>query len=290
MSSPASPARARLRPRVRLPAALRKPAASVGAGLVALAVFTALFAPWLAPHSPTESFFDAIQQPPSWQYPFGTDALGRCVLSRVIYGARISLSVAVTAVLIGLSIGTLLGLIAGYVGGLIDTVLMRATDVMLAFPEILLTIAIVAILGPALQNTVLAVGFAAVPVYARTVRSAVLQVRKLEYIQAATALGRNDSGILWRHILPNVLSPIIVVATVNVGTAILITAGLSYVGLGAQPPTPEWGAMLSESRAYLQNGWWMATFPGLAITVLVIAFNLIGDTARDVLDPRQRQR
>lgn len=281
---------ARPRRPVRLPKALRKPAAYVGAALVALTLLTALFAPWLTPHSPTQSFFDAIQQAPSWQYPFGTDELGRDVLSRVIYGARISLSVALSAVLIGLSVGTLLGLVAGYVGGLLDAALMRATDVMLAFPEILLTIAVVAILGPSLQNTVLAVGIAAVPVYARTVRGAVLQVRELEYIQAATALGRSDGGIVFRHILPNVLSPIIVVATVNVGTAILVTAGLSYVGLGAQPPTPEWGAMLSESRAYLQNGWWMATFPGLAITVLVIAFNLIGDAARDVLDPRQRQR
>ncbi|AFZ69403.1 nickel transporter permease [Deinococcus peraridilitoris] len=276
--------------RPRLPKAFRKPAAHLGLALVIVAVLTALFAPWIAPHSPTESFFDAIQQPPSWRFPFGTDELGRCVLSRVIHGARISLSVALSAVLIGLSIGTLLGLLAGYFRGWLDTILMRVTDVMLAFPEILLTIAIVAILGPDLKNTVLAVGLAAVPVYARTVRSAVLQIRELEYIQAATALGRSERGILLRHILPNVTSPIIVVATVNVGTAILITAGLSYVGLGAQPPTPEWGAMLSASRAYLQNGWWIATFPGLAITMLVIAFNLIGDAARDVLDPRHRQR
>lgn len=275
--------------RLRLPRALRSPVALVGAVLVALAVLIALFAPWLAPHPPDQMYFEAIQQPPSWQYPFGTDALGRCVLSRVIYGARISLSVAGAAVLIGLSIGTGLGLLAGFFGGWVDTVLMRATDVMLAFPEILLTIAIVAILGPALQNTVIAVGLASVPVYARTIRGAVLQVRQLDFIQAAAALGQSDSRILLRHVLPNVLSPIIVIATVNVGIAILITAGLSYVGLGAQPPTPEWGAMLSESRAYLQNGWWMATFPGLAITVLVIAFNLIGDALRDVLDPRQRQ-
>lgn len=275
--------------RVRVPRALRSPVALVGAVLVMLSVLTAVFAPWLAPHLPNQSYFEAIQQPPSWQFPFGTDALGRCVLSRVIYGARISLSVAGAAVLIGLTIGTSLGLLAGFFGGWLDTVLMRATDVMLAFPEILLTIAIVAILGPALQNTVIAVGLASVPVYARTIRSAVLQVRQLDFIQAATALGQTDGRILLRHVLPNILSPVIVIATVNVGIAILITAGLSYVGLGAQPPTPEWGAMLSESRAYIENGWWMATFPGLAITVLVIAFNLIGDALRDVFDPRQRQ-
>lgn len=277
------------RPRIwRWPALLRKPTAIFGLILVLLAVFTALFAPWLAPHSPTESFYDAIQQPPSARFPFGTDELGRCVLSRVIYGARISLSVATFAVLIGLSFGTLFGLMAGYFGGWVDNVLMRLTDVMLAFPEILLTIAIVAILGPGLNNTAMAVGLAVVPVYARTVRSAVLQVRQLDYIQAAEALGQSDIRIMSRHVLPNVLSPIVVIATVNIGTVILITAGLSYVGLGAQPPTPEWGAMLSEARAYLQNGWWMATFPGLAITLLVIAFNLIGDTVRDVLDPRRR--
>ena len=276
--------------RFRLPKVLRSPTALVGTVLVLLTVLVALLAPWLAPHPPNQSFFEAIQQPPSWRFPFGTDALGRCVLSRVIFGARISLSVAGAAVLIGLTLGSAIGLLAGFFGGLIDAVLMRTSDVMLAFPEILLTIAIVAILGPDLQNTVVAVGLAAVPVYARTVRGAVMQVRELDYIQAATALGQADLGILRRHVLPNVVSPIIVIATVNVGTAILITAGLSYVGLGAQPPTPEWGAMLSESRAYLQNGWWMATFPGLAITVLVIAFNLIGDALRDVLDPRQRQR
>lgn len=265
---------------------LRKPGAVAGAVIVLVAVLTAILAPWIAPHPPTKIYYEAVQAPPSWQHPFGTDQLGRDVLSRVIYGARISMTVGVIVVAIGLSFGTLLGLLAGYYQGWVDQVVMRVMEILLAFPEILLAIAIVAILGPDLNNTMIAVGISVIPVYALTVRSSVLSILEREYIQAARALGASNLWIIFHHVLPNVASPILVVATVNVGVAILVAAGLSYVGLGAQPPTPEWGSMLSQARDYLQTSWWIATFPGLAITLVVLGFNLLGDALRDLIDPR----
>lgn len=265
---------------------LRKPGAVAGVVIVLVAVLTAILAPWIAPHPPTKIYYEAVQAPPSWQHPFGTDQLGRDVLSRVIYGARISMTVGVIVVAIGLSFGTLLGLLAGYYQGWVDQVVMRVMEILLAFPEILLAIAIVAILGPDLNNTMIAVGISVIPVYALTVRSSVLSILEREYIQAARALGASNLWIIFHHVLPNVASPILVVATVNVGVAILVAAGLSYVGLGAQPPTPEWGSMLSQARDYLQTSWWIATFPGLAITLVVLGFNLLGDALRDLIDPR----
>ncbi|MCL6567352.1 MAG: ABC transporter permease [Meiothermus silvanus] len=265
---------------------LRKPGAVAGAVIVLVAVLTAILAPWIAPHPPTKIYYEAVQAPPSWQHPFGTDQLGRDVLSRVIYGARISMTVGVIVVAIGLSFGTLLGLLAGYYQGWVDQVVMRVMEILLAFPEILLAIAIVAILGPDLNNTMIAVGISVIPVYALTVRSSVLSILEREYIQAARALGASNLWIIFHHVLPNVASPILVVATVNVGVAILVAAGLRYVGLGAQPPTPEWGSMLSQARDYLQTSWWIATFPGLAITLVVLGFNLLGDALRDLIDPR----
>jgi peptide/nickel transport system permease protein len=266
----------------------QKPNAVAGGVVVLGTLLVAVFAPLIAPYSPTETFSQGTLQPPSLKFPFGTDEIGRDVFSRVVYGTRISVQVGIIAVSIALVVGTTIGLVVGYFGGFVDNAIMRLMDIMLAFPEILLAIAIVAILGPSLNNTMVAIGIAVIPVYARTVRSSVLSVVGQDYIEAARATGVSDLRIITRHVLPNVLSPIIVLSTVNVGTAILIAAGLSYVGLGAQPPTPEWGSMLSAARAYLSAAWWMSVFPGLAISLVVLAFNLLGDAVRDVADPHSR--
>jgi peptide/nickel transport system permease protein len=207
----------------------------------------------------------------------------------VIHGARISLQIGIFTISIALALGTLVGITAGFYGGLVDGALMAVMEIFLAFPQILLAMAIVAMLGPSLTNAMIAVGLSAVPVYARTARGTTLSVRSMDYVEAARAVGAGDGRILLRHVLPNMISPVVVLATAGVGIAILIAAGLSYLGLGAQPPTPEWGAMLSESRAYLRNAWWMATFPGLAITAVVVSLNLCGDWLRDLLDPRLRK-
>ena len=266
----------------------RKPGAVAGGGVVLGIALLAVFAPLIAPHSPTQIFPGATLQSPSWRFPLGTDELGRDVLSRLIYGARVSMRVAVIAVGIGLAVGSSLGLVVGFLGGLADDAVMRVMDVMLALPEILLAIAIVAILGPGLDNTMIAIGISVIPIYARTARASVLSVKGEDFIEAARALGVGRPRIVLRHVLPNVLSPIIVLCTVNVGTAILATAGLSYVGLGAQPPTPEWGTMLASAQPYLSVAPWVSIFPGLVIFAVVVAFNLLGDAIRDVADPRGR--
>lgn len=266
----------------------RKPGAVAGGCVVLGIALLAVFAPLIAPHSPTQIFPGATLQSPSWRFPLGTDELGRDVLSRLIYGARVSMRVAVIAVGIGLAVGSSLGLVVGFLGGLADDAVMRVMDVMLALPEILLAIAIVAILGPGLDNTMIAIGISVIPIYARTARASVLSVKGEDFIEAARALGVGRPRIVLRHVLPNVLSPIIVLCTVNVGTAILATAGLSYVGLGAQPPTPEWGTMLASAQPYLSVAPWVSIFPGLVIFAVVVAFNLLGDAIRDVADPRGR--
>lgn len=267
---------------------VRSPSALAGAVLTGLFLGAALMASWVAPYDPVAPATDSILQPPSTTHPFGTDELGRDVLSRVLYGSRISLEVGVVAVSIAVVAGTLLGLIAGFSGGAWDALIMRGTDVLLAFPGILLAIAIVATLGPSLINVMIAVGIGAVPVYARTVRGSTLSVRQMEYVEAARAAGATTARLLGRHVLRNIAAPILVLATLGVGINILIAAGLSYVGLGAQPPTPEWGAMLSGARQYLRDAWWTAVFPGVAITVSVVGVNLLGDGLRDALDPRLR--
>jgi len=266
----------------------RKPGAVLGGALVAAFTALALFAPVVAPYPPMEMDFRAVQQPPSLAHPFGTDDLGRDVFSRVAYGARISLQVGLIAVGIAAVIGTAMGLIAALAGGWLDGVIMRSVDVMLAFPGILLALAVVAVLGPGLANMMIAVGVSAIPVYARTVRGTTLSVMELDYVVAARSLGAGHVRVALQYVLPNVSAPIIVLATIGIATSILSAAGLSYLGLGAQPPTPEWGSMLSDARAYLRTGWWMAVFPGLAIMIVVMAFNLLGDGLRDVLDPRTR--
>lgn len=280
------PPRGRRIRRSRLYRLLSRKGALFGLVVVSFFLIAALLAPRIAPYPPNKMDYSAIRQPPSAEHWFGTDDLGRDVLSRVIHGARISMQVGVIAVGLSLVVGTLMGIIAGFAGGLVDTILMRIIDIMLAFPGILLAIAIVAILGPDLFNTMIAVGIAAIPTYARTARASTLGVLETEYVQAARALGATNLRIVRQHVFPNILAPITVLATIGIAIAILSAAGLSYLGLGAQPPTPEWGAMLSEARGNLRDAWWMSTFPGVAIMLVILGFNLLGDGLQDVLDPR----
>ena len=265
---------------------LKNRLAAAGGVLLLGFLLLAIAAPLAAPEDPfAQNLYERLQ-PPSLANPFGTDDFGRDVLSRVIYGARISLRVGVTAVLIALVLGVPIGLVSGYWGGALDQVLMRAMDLMLAFPSILLAIAIVAILGPGLENAMLAVGVVAVPQYARLVRASALSVRGQDYVQAMRALGAGDFHILFFSVLPNCLTPLIVQSTLGLATAILDAAGLSFLGLGAQPPLPEWGAMLTGGRELVLRAPWILTFPGVAIFLTVLAFNLLGDGLRDALDPR----
>jgi peptide/nickel transport system permease protein len=220
------------------------------------------------------------------QYPLGSDQLGRDILSRLLWSTQISMLVGFVPVSIIFAVGVTVGLAAGYYGGWLDTVAMRVVDVMLAFPGILLALAIVSVLTPGLTNVMIAVGLSAVPTYARLVRGSVLSARENLYVEAARALGSRDPSILIRYILPNVVAPLVVTATLGLGTAILAAAALSFLGLGSQPPQPEWGRMLSEGRDYLREAWWISTFPGLGIVLTVLGMNLLGDGLRDVLDPR----
>ncbi len=265
---------------------LKNRLAAVGGVLLLGFLLVAIAAPLAAPRDPFDQNLYERLQPPSLAHPFGTDDFGRDVLSRVIYGARISLRIGVAAVLIALVLGVPIGLVSGYRGGALDQVLMRTMDLMLAFPSILLAIAIVAILGPGLENAMLAVGIVAVPQYARLVRASTLSVRGQDYVQAVRALGAGEFRILFFSVLPNCLTPLIVQSTLGLATAILDAAGLSFLGLGAQPPTPEWGAMLTGGRELVLRAPWVLTFPGVAIFLTVLAFNLVGDGLRDALDPR----
>jgi peptide/nickel transport system permease protein len=266
----------------------RSPGAMAGAILFGLLVVTAVLAPWIAPHDPIRMSPNDILTAPNSTYLLGTDQYGRDVLSRILLGTPISLTLGLISVGIAAAVGTCVGLSVGYWGGMTDKVAMRVIDVMMAFPGILLALAVVAVLGPGLYNVMIAVGISGIPTYARMVRGSVLSAKENLYVDAARALGAVDVTIMWRHVLPNVVAPIIVLATLGLGTAILSGASLSYLGLGAQPPTPEWGSMLSTGRDYLRSQWWISTFPGLAIMVTVMAVNLLGDGLRDALDPRLR--
>lgn len=268
--------------------AFRYPTATVGGLVVLLFVASAVLAPFLAPYDPFRLFPGKQLQPPSRQFLMGTDDLGRDILSRLLYGSRISLEVGLIAVTIASTIGTMLGIVAGYFGSWIDTIIMRLMDVMLAFPGILLSIAIVAILGPGITNVMIAVGIEAIPVYARTVRASTLSVKEKEFVVGAQAIGASIWRIMFFYILPNVLAPVLVLATLGVGIAILTASGLSFIGLGAQPPQPEWGTMLAEARTYLRSAPWLALFPGGAIMLVVLSLNLLGDGLRDALDPHMR--
>ena len=259
----------------------------IGLVVVALIVFAAVFAPLLTHADPLAQNLNAQTLPPSWAHWMGTDKLGRDVFSRVLYGARISIRIGFVAVGIAIVFGTLLGVAAGYFGGKIESAIMSVVDVMLAFPSIILAIGITTILGPSIDHLMIAVGIVYIPQYARLARSSTLGVRELEYVEAALAVGARTLRLIGRHILPNVLTPLLVQATLGIATATLEAAGLSYLGLGARPPTPEWGAMLNDARDYWLQAPWALIFPGVAITVLVLGFNLFGDGMRDALDPTE---
>jgi peptide/nickel transport system permease protein len=261
------------------------------AGIVGLVVAVALLGPLLAPYPGDvagDIHPDERLRPPSLRHPFGTDELGRDVLTRVVFGARISLVVAALVLLIGVTIGTVLGGLAGFAGGRVNEGIMRFTDITITVPELILALAISAVLGRSLTNTMLAIGLVRWPIYCRLVQAQVLALRTEPYVEAAVAVGGRPRRVLFRHVLPNCVSPVVVRASLDIGFAILTAAALGFLGLGAQEPTPEWGAMVSDSRRTFPGAWWSATFPGLAIFVTVFAFNLLGDGLRDALDPRTR--
>lgn len=273
-------------PRRRLlpSSAWTQPLGLVGAALLVIIVLLAIFAPWLTEHGPIDQVARRFM-PPSADHWFGTDQIGRDVFARVIYGARVSLPYALQLVVMASVIGTLLGAIAGYFGGWIDGFIMRAADLVMAFPDIILAMAVVAALGPGLFNAVLAVVVVSWPIYARVVRSMILTIRDEPYVQSSRLLGVSTARALWVDVRPNVMGPLVVLAALEFGHAVLILAGLSFLGLGAQPPAPEWGSMVSEGSKYFDK-WWLSVFPGLAILLVVLAANFLGDTLRDALDPR----
>jgi peptide/nickel transport system permease protein len=262
--------------------------ALVGAGIVVFFIIIAILAPVIAPYGVNEQVLSNRNAPPSADHWFGTDDFGRDILSRVMFGSRISLWVGFVAVMGSIVVGCFLGIIAGYYGRWIDTLISRIFDIMLAFPSILLAIAVVAVLGPSLQNALIAIALINVPNFGRLIRSKVLSVKQEEYIVAAKAIGMSDARILFHHVLPNSLAPIIVQGTLAIATAIIEAAALGFLGMGAQPPEPEWGKMLADSRQYIIQAPWTVLFPGVAIMLTVLGFNLMGDGLRDALDPRMK--
>jgi ABC-type dipeptide/oligopeptide/nickel transport system permease subunit len=264
--------------------------AIAGLALVSLFLMSAIAAPLIAPHDPLEHSLPNMLAAPCWDYPLGRDEIGRCILSRIIHGARISLLIGVIVIGIGLAGGVPLGLVSAYYGGKIDFLVQRIVDTMLAFPGILLALMIIAMVGVGLHNVMLAVGIAVIPIYARLVRGSVLSLKEEQFVEAARTIGASDFTIMFRHVLANCLAPIIVQSTLHMATAILWAAGLGFLGLGVRPPTPEWGAMLSGGRLYLRVAPHVATFPGVAIFITVLGFNVLGDGLRDALDPRLRRR
>lgn len=269
---------------------LRNRRVAIGVAVLIMMYLIGLLAPWLSPSDPNAQILLDRLKPPSVVHPLGTDSLGRDMLSRAIWATRISLSVSLVAMLITICVGATLGLVAGYLGGVIDMVIMRVTDMLMAFPIFILLITIVAIYGSSLGLLILFLGFTAWPLTARTIRAEVLSLKHRDYIDAARISGASTTRILWFHVLPGVTSVIVVTATLRVATVILIESGLSYFGLGVTPPTPTWGNMASEGRLYLDTAWWITTFPGALIVVTVLAYNLLGDGLRDELDPRRRGR
>lgn len=264
----------------------------VSGAVVLIFVLMAIFAPFIAPHDPKEADLNRRLKPPAWmeggdwRYPLGCDQMGRDILSRIIYGSRISIFIGVTVVLLAAAVGTVLGLVGGYYGGWIDTILSTIVDILLAFPLLVFSIALMAATGPGIKNLILALTYKEwVPFY-RLVRGEVLVAKKMEYTEAAKAIGADDLYIMFRHILPNVLTPVVVLATLDVANIILSEASLSFLGLGVQPPTPAWGLMVNEGRQHILTSWWASTFPGLAIVILVLALNLFGQSLREAFEPR----
>lgn len=279
-----------------LSVARRKPLGTAGAVVTLLLILTAIFAPVIAPFDPydfnlTERGLPLRREAPNGEFLFGTDALGRDVLSRIIYGARVSLLVGFLSVAVGTALGTAIGLASGYWEGKVDQVLQRIVDTFMAFPGIVLALAVVAVLGQSLINIILVISIVIAPGTSRVVRGAVLAIKQNVYVDAARSIGASDLRIVVRHLLPNVVAPVIIIATVWIGNAIVIEAALSFLGLGTPPPTPTWGGMLAgEGQRNLENAPWLAIFPGLAISIVVLSFNMLGDALRDVLDPRLRAR
>jgi peptide/nickel transport system permease protein len=267
----------------------RKKTALIGMGLIIVLLLTALFADILAPYDPTATLSDGVMLPPGWGHLMGSDMLGRDMFSRVIHGSRVSLYVGVLSLVLAVFVGIPLGIIAGFYGGRLDNYIMRIMDIILAFPIFLLAIVIMVILEPSVLNVVIALGIVRIPIYARVVRSSVLTIKQLPYIEAARALAVRDLRLLCRHILPNCMAPLIVTSTLSVGTSIIVEASLSFLGLGTQPPTPSWGWDLKANLLLVEMNPWLTLFPGVAIFLTVLAFNLFGDGLRDVLDPRLKE-
>jgi peptide/nickel transport system permease protein len=266
----------------------RRRGALVGLAVVLVFVALALFAPWLAPQDPIATSWGAIRKPPGTEHWFGTDEIGRDVFARVVWGTRASLLAGVVSVSISLLLGVPIGLAAGFLGGWVDAVISRVTDAFLACPFLILAIALAAFLGPSLTNAMIAIGVSATPIFVRLTRAQVLNIKVEDYIEAARAVGNPPLRIALRHVLPNIAAPLIVQATLAIAAAVIAEASLSFLGLGQQPPAPSWGSMLNTAKNFIDNAPWMAIWPGLAIFLLVLSFNLLGDGLRDVLDPRQR--
>jgi len=283
IAAPATPAAGRPHPLRRL---LARPAAAAGIVVIAVFVAAAVFAPLIAPYDPIGTNFAAVRKAPSAAHWFGTDEIGRDVLSRVIFGARASLEAGVLSVLISLSIGVPAGLLAGYAGGKVDMLISRLTDALLACPFLILAIALAAFLGPSLANAMIAIGISATPVFVRLTQGTTLAVRSEDYVLAARAIGNPPWRIALLHVLPNIVPPLLVQATLAIAAAVIAEASLSFLGLGQQPPQPSWGSMLNTAKNYIDNAAWMAIWPGVSIFLLVLSFNLVGDGLRDALDPR----
>lgn len=269
---------------------LRNRGAAIGLVGVLTYLFLAVFAPWISPASPTKQNLRAVFLPPSGEHWFGTDQFGRDILSRVVHGGRTSLVVAISALGLAFLFGMPLGILAGYHGGWLEEIIMRIVDILLTFPDIFLAIIVAAVVPPGLATTILAIGVYNLPQIIRVARASALSVKESAYVEACQALGATNTRILVRHVLPNSLAPVIVLATLRTAASILTAAGLSFLGLGVQPPTPEWGAMISEGRTYIVTAPWTSIFPGLAIFITVLSFNLLGDGLNDVLNPRRRGR
>ena len=267
----------------------RNKMAVAGLIIIVFIILVAVLAPHVAPYNPLKQDFRMLRKSVSVQHWFGTDQLGRDILSRIICGAGVTLKIAFSAVLIGFAIGTVIGLIGGYYGKKVDLLILYITDILLAFPGILLALAVVAVLGPSVTGVVVAAGFSSIPQFIRMTRSVVLSEKQKDYVMAARATGEGSAAIMLRYIFPNCLAPLMVLFSLRLAVVVLIAAGLSFLGLGVQPPSPEWGAMLNEGRAYLQTAPLISVFPGLAIMILVLAFNLLGDGLRDALDPRMKR-
>ncbi|AOY74481.1 nickel transporter permease [Clostridium formicaceticum] len=275
---------------MRLKGLIKDPMAFIGLILILLILGVALLAPWITPKDPIQMDANYRLEKPSLSYPLGTDHLGRCILSRIMHGARASLSISFLVLVIIMSIGVLVGSIAGYVGGKVDDIIVSMIDMLLAFPEMILALVIAGMLGPSIRNVMIAMASVQWVRYARILRGMIASVKEKDYVLAARTGGCKHFPLIFRHILPNVLSPVIVLATLDMGSTILAISGLSFLGLGAQPPNPEWGAMLNDGRPYMYIAPWIMIFPGLAILITVLAFNLIGDGLRDILDPREIQK